>query len=66
MAETYYVTCEYCNGTGRIICSRCNGTGKGKGNVDWNRDYSCIECNGTGKKSCFYCGGSGSVLVHDR
>jgi len=34
-----YVTCEHCNGTGRLICSHCNGTGKLK----------CSYCGGDGK-----------------
>lgn len=49
--ESYYETCDYCNGDGRERCENCDGTGR----------EECDECGGSGEVTCTSCDGSGEI-----
>lgn len=53
--ESFYDTCNYCDGDGREECNYCSGTGK----------VTCDECDGDAYVECDDCGGDGKVEGDD-
>ena len=58
----FTITCESCDGEGKVKCSTCHGERtvtctkcNGSGQMD------CPSCHGAGQTKCGGCGGSGSV-----
>lgn len=64
-----YISCEYCDGSGRRSCYECDGDGSytcsncdGDGTVGKGDDKEdCPRCDGDGTRECDDCGGSGVV-----
>ncbi len=60
-ASTYTekkVSCEKCNGTGKLACWKCKGSGK-------NGSSKCPVCSGSGRRiKCSTCDGKGYTITH--
>ena len=72
--EGNFISCEYCDGTGRVSCYRCDGDGSwdcdncnGSGEIENDEGVfeDCPECDGSGKEECSDCGGSGVTDCSD-
>jgi hypothetical protein len=57
-----YISCEYCDGEGRVFCSDCDGEGESSCGECRGRGYiECYDCDGNGKEDCEKCDGEGVV-----
>ena len=62
-----YLSCEYCNGSGRRECYDCDGRGTtecwecdGEGHHGEGEDREeCADCDGSGRRDCPECDGEG-------
>ena len=63
------VTCDVCNGDGKVKCQECDGDGEVEcDSCNTLGKIRCDECLGNGEvddEECHYCGGDGDVTCRD-